>query len=281
MSDYNLVYKECELPKKYSQLDNILRRLFSNISRKTLIDFFNSIYGDNISYDSEIIRRNSGVSPKDMNNCKYIRLCTDMSITIQDDYKNYEYEIEFQTVPIGNTAIRLFKYEVEKGASQKNINRQYNTIQLPEPCIILLEKDKRLPRNFEYKIKISKRAEYIYNSRALKFWEYNLEQLKNSNMYMLYPLWVFKLRKFMEDAKNSRKDSRGNRMLMFNTYITFKIVIQETLSAINNAYRQGKINFIDYDEMVTAVENICSYFQKVYGEIINIRKEIGKMVKSL
>ncbi|MBC2579193.1 hypothetical protein HGI79_02510 [Clostridium sp. DJ247] len=67
---------------------------------------------------------------------------------------------------------------------------------------------------------------------------------------------------------------------MISVYDELKIIIEDTLKAIDLSYNKGKITLVDYDEMTSAMENINSYFLSMYGKYTDFDEEVKEMVKS-
>lgn len=67
---------------------------------------------------------------------------------------------------------------------------------------------------------------------------------------------------------------------MLEVYDDLKIVVENTLKAIDRAYNEEKININDYNEMNVVIENLNSYFIEMYGKYGDIDKEVSNMVKT-
>lgn len=67
---------------------------------------------------------------------------------------------------------------------------------------------------------------------------------------------------------------------MLEVYDDLKIVVENTLKAIDRAYNEEKININDYNEMNVVIENLSSYFIEMYGKYGDIDKEVSNMVKT-
>ncbi|MBI6874912.1 hypothetical protein I6U51_19770 [Clostridium aciditolerans] len=67
---------------------------------------------------------------------------------------------------------------------------------------------------------------------------------------------------------------------MIDVYNELKIVIEDTLKAIDLSYNGNKITLEDYDEMTSTIENINSYFLGMYGKYTDFDEEVREMVKS-
>ena len=119
-----------------------------------------------------------------------------------------------------------------------------------------------------------------FKVKVLKYWDYDLQRLYDENMYLLYPLQIFKLRKDMEIIKNSKKSEQFKKVELKLLSIKLLETIKKTLVAIDKAYEDGKIELTNYDEMTTVIENLNSYLLDRYNLDLNIEKEVEHMVKS-
>ena len=55
---------------------------------------------------------------------------------------------------------------------------------------------------------------------------------------------------------------------MMDVYNQLKIVIEDTLKAIDLSYNNNKLTLEDYDEMISAIENINSKEKEVEMELL-------------
>ncbi|MCM1988813.1 DUF4351 domain-containing protein [Oceanirhabdus seepicola] len=266
----------------YLQMDKIMKKLFSIHNKKPIIDFLNAIYKDNISYDAEINYRNKEFINLHKYKTVYYSHYADMYVKVEDGQNIYEYEIEFQTVHDEKMAIRLFRYGFEKAVEKADFSKlnEIITIRLPEPFLIVLEEGKGIPDEVKLKLEIPKQGEFIYKSKVLKYWRYDIEMLYNENMYLLYPLQIFKLRKSMKEISRSRKSQEEKRIKMDKIHNQMLRMTRETLVAMSKAYDEGKLELNDFDTMNTIIENLISYFNDKYTKYINIEMEVKDMVKS-
>lgn len=65
---------------------------------------------------------------------------------------------------------------------------------------------------------------------------------------------------------NSKFSYEKKKSKMLSVYNELKIIIENTLKAIDLSYNNSKITLEDYDEMTSAIENINSYFISMYGK---------------
>ncbi|MDV3426169.1 MAG: hypothetical protein LIR50_03125, partial [Bacillota bacterium] len=266
----------------YLQMDKIMKRLFMLDNKRPVIDFLNAIYKDNISYSAKLSYGNKEINNISGELHKYISFYADMYIKVEDNENIYEYAIEFQTVYEQDMSIRIFRYSFEKAARNiiKLKLKNYMEITLPEPYLIVLEEEKDLRDNITLRINVPKGESIDYNIKVLRYWKYDLNKLYSKNMYLLYPLQLFKLRKEMEKMSKRNYAYEQNKKDMSAVYNKLKDTVNKTLIFIDMAYNDGKINISDYNEMNVIIENLNSYFVQMYGKYGNIEEEIVNMVKS-
>ena len=205
-----------------------------------------------------------------------------MYISVKDKTKLYEYALEFQTIFDNDMSIRIFRYSFEKVARNPKYltNKNQNEITLPESYLIVLEEEKDLEDYITLKINIPKAESFLYPIKVLRYWTYDLEKLYNENMYLLYPLQLFKLRKSMEQISNSSRSYKYKQNEMTKIYDSLKDTVNKTLTAIDKAYYDGKINILDFNEMNIIIDNLNCYFGDMYGKYGDIEEEVRFMVKS-
>ncbi len=271
-----------EEEKTYIQMDKIMKRLFSLQNKVPLIDFLNAIYKDDISYKAKITYGDKEITSINKEKIKFLSFYADMYIRVEDKEKILEYEIEFQTVYDNTMAIRMFRYGFERAAKVLDFKNRRDTIEitLPEPYLIVMEEDEKTPDEMILKLIIPKGKSVYYKVKVFKYWNYDLEKLYKENMYLLYPLQIFKLRKIMSSINKSNKSMAYKEEKMKEAYLKLKEIIRETLKYIDKAYNHDKINIEDYNEMTIIMENINSYFLDMYGKYENIDEEVRVMVKS-
>ena len=265
----------------YLQMDKIMKKLFTLKEKTPIIDFLNSAYGDNLSYESVISYSNTEINNSKAFSASYITFHADMFITVADSNKVYEYAIEFQTRFDEEILIRMFRYSFERAAKLEYLrNKNKVRLKFPEPYLILLEEEKEINDEITLEIEMPKAVIINFKVKVLKYWDYDLQRLYDENMYLLYPLQIFKLRKDMEIIKNSKKSEQFKKVELKLLSVRLLETIKKTLVAIDKAYEDGKIELTNYDEMTTVIENLNSYLLDRYNLDLNIEKEVEHMVKS-
>ena len=268
--------------KESLQMDEIMKKLFTINNPRPIIDFLNAIYGENISYDAKLSYSDKEIINKLEESSKLIRFYADMYITVVDGNNVYEYALEFQTVFDKEIAIRIFRYSFERAIKLADYSKskEYIKLKMPDPYIILIEEETGVKDSIKLEIEFSKNAGFTYDIKVLRYWTYGLEQLYEENMYLLYPLQIFNLRKKMKQISKSNRSKELKEAQMLQVYEELKVLIEKTLKAIDKAYDDGKIDISDYDTMNTVIENLNSYFLNMYGKYKNFDEEVQDMVKS-
>jgi hypothetical protein len=175
----------------------------------------------------------------------------------------------------------MFRYSFER-AVKLDYYRDKNRIRLqfPHPYLILLEEAADVEDKVVLAIEIPRANTVEFNIDVIRYWTYDLKKLYEENKYLIYPLQIFKLRRKMDAISSSTKSESIKREKMLKLYGELKELIFKSLEAIDKAYKDGKIEKSDYDEMTIVLENINLYLLNVYGKYGIIEEEVKMMVKS-
>jgi len=144
-------------------------------------------------------------------------------------------------------AIRVFRYSFERAVKLADYSKSKECIKLkmPEPYIILIEEEEGVKDRIKIEIEFSKNVGFTYNIKVLRYWTYGLEQLYKENMYLLYPLQIFSLRKKMKQI------SKSNRMKKFAS------LDEDTVKKIKSAKHENLNiiieNILDIESLEEAV----------------------------
>ncbi|EKQ55070.1 MULTISPECIES: hypothetical protein [unclassified Clostridium] len=193
--------------KKYNKNENnlnkIMRRIFSLNNNLLLIKFINSIYNDELSSNTKIEFINS---KENINNSEIIILNDsnyNLRILAEDEYKNFEYRIQFQTKDDNNLALVISKIDLATGNNIINFNKKKkeheeysidnNLKEKYDKCLIMLNSTIEVPDIYEYKC--DQEGENIdYKINIIKSWKYDFKQLFQKNMYLLFPIKALDLK---------------------------------------------------------------------------------------
>ncbi|EQB89542.1 hypothetical protein J2Z44_002803 [Clostridium punense] len=261
-------------------MDSIMKRLFTLKNKKPIIDFLNSIYGDDIGYEAEVYYPNVENLNRNINN-GLLSFRADLYIEVTYKDKLYDYAIEFQTKYEKDMGIRIFRYGFDKAVKNSmELNKNTIDISFPEPYLIVLEKEKGLEDKINLRIKFPKQGSFNYKINVLKYWEYDLQRLFEENKYLLYPLQLFNYRRFMENLKISKQSEEKKRLSVEKINVHILTTIKNTLEAISEAYKCDKITLEDYSEMLSVIQNLNDYFIDTYNYYKGLSQEVEVMFKS-
>lgn len=271
------------------EMDEILKRLFMLKDRVPIIDFLNRLYNDNLSYNAAITYGNTEIINEKTNKRRskrkkslykksYIKFHADLYLSVKDNNEVYEYALEFQTVYDKEIAIRIFRYSFERAVAL-DYYRDKNRIiiDFPEPYLLLIEEED-VGDSLTLEIRVPKKEPYELDIKLLKYWNYDLSQLYEENMYFLYPLQIFKLRKAMEEVYR-RNDSEKEIMLQ-ELHENLLEVADNSVRAIDKAYENGKIDLGTYNEMIKVLSNINAYLVDIYKLPEEYEEEVKVLVKT-
>jgi hypothetical protein len=148
--------------KYEKRLNEILKRIFSLDNKILLIEFFNSIYNDDLSVNTRI----EYIKNKDIihNDEVIILRSTSYNVRIlaEDEYKKFEYQIQFQTKDDENIAITISKIDLTNNCdnivSLKKKRMEYEQDNVSKiikenytRCLIILNSNIQVPDVYKFK----------------------------------------------------------------------------------------------------------------------------------
>lgn len=253
-------------------IKEIVRRIFLLNSNVILIKFINAIYNDALSINTKI---------KCIDNSETMTLKKygyDIRIFAQDDYRKFEYKIQFQILDEQNMAVIISKFDfTDNGNNVININKKkreyeaaHNSKEYYSKCLIMLNSNIQVPDVYEVK------SDYNGNNsenkvNVIKGWKYDFKKLMEENMYLLFPLKVLDLKK---------------RLLEINTeFVSKDFIKDEILRFFNDMNRYLKkikaadsITDKDINELNLIAIDLLNYFVKekkgIFPDIKDTLKDI-------
>jgi len=88
-TNYDFINESKGPYKNYLQMDEAMKKLFSMKNPRPIIDFLNSIYGDNIRYDAKIYYSDKQTINKKEDSNRLMSFYADMYINIIDINNTY------------------------------------------------------------------------------------------------------------------------------------------------------------------------------------------------
>ena len=100
----------------------------------------------------------------------------------------------------------------------------------------LPEENKNIPESYELILKTYDGESLKYRSKVLKYWQYDLDSLYNNNMYLLFPLKVFQVRKKITKTKGMKEENPKYSVLIKEIRDDILKVSKEILEHIEIIY---------------------------------------------
>jgi hypothetical protein len=263
------------------QLDEIMKKLFYISNKRLVIDLLNSLYGDNIGYDADLTYLNKEtISESARSKNVLIRHECDMLIGVNYEGVSYEYLLEFQTRNDRRIAIRLFRYSFE--LKVQNVRDLYGpiVINLPNPYVIVLERNKNVPESYELILKSPEGGSLRYIAKVLKYWDFGLGALYERNMHLLFPLKVFEVRRKITKVKKINKDNQKYPVLIKEIKDDILKVTREILEYVEIIYKEKKIEDTEFNEFGVIIANLTAYLSQEVDKLSDVNEEVEKMVKT-
>jgi hypothetical protein len=269
--------------KSRIQLDEIMKKLFYIHNNRPIIDFLNSLYDDNLDYDAVLTYLNKeSINEALHKKAVLISQECDMFIRVDSGGKGFEYLLEFQTKIDKSIGIRLFRYSFE--LKVQNI-RQFDSnnpivIEFPNPYVIVLEESSKVPEEYELILKFHTGESVNYKSKVLKYWQYDLDNLYQNNMCLLFPLKVFQVRKKITKAKGMKEENPKYSLLIKEIRDDILKVTKEILEHIEIIYKENKIDTSEYNEFAVVIGNLTLYLCQEVEKLESIKEEVSNLFKT-
>ncbi len=248
------------------KMDELIKRLF-HLSKKPLLNVLNALYDDNLPETAKVSYGSTEFIRDDL-----VKSTADMFIEVASGKTIYRYHIEFQTTYDKNIIIRMFRYGFEKAKELLDLAdlTKPPEMEFPDPRVIFIEENEKIPDILQLRIKIPKQESLLYQVPAFKYWLYDTQQLYAKKMYLLLPLQVFKIRKYLR--VKSKMDAEAYRNLLQTA--------EEVVKTITLALAEVKITPKDAGEMQAIMVNIMEYLYGKYGDYSKIDQEVKNMIKT-
>lgn len=256
----------------------IVDRIFLLNNDMLIINFINSIYDDRLNINTKIkcIKNNQVLSSKNSN--------YNIKIIAEDEYRNFEYKIQFEISDYKNLAIMISKknltnnnivsFSKKKEEFEKDSSTSNNLKEYYDKCIIVLNSDVEVPDLYEYKSNFNEKSRQ-YKINIIKSWKYDFKLLFERKMYLLFPLKVIDLKKRLLDINIepvSKKLIRDEILIFFNDMNRYLKRIKSADLIIDREV--NNINLIAIDLLNTLINDKNNIFLDLKMNIQATLKDI-------
>jgi uncharacterized coiled-coil DUF342 family protein len=146
--------------------------------------------------------------------------------------------------------------------------------------VIVLEENKNVPETYELILKTHTGEKLKYSSKVLKYCKHDLDNLYKNNMYLLFPLKVFGVRKKINKVKGMNEYNPRFGVLIKEIRDDILKVIKEILEHIEVIYNENKIDAAEYNEFGVVISNLAMYLFQEIHRLEEIEEEVNTMVKT-
>ena len=187
-----------EIDGNINDIAKVVKKLFLLDNKQPFIDLINFLYNDCLGTNISI-----NFNDKDDNRINCIVL------SVSDDYRKFLYEIFIQSYDDRNIALYIKKQQIN-GTFGNVVNFNMKKNQYKKACdneeeskdikennnfkIIVIDSDIEVPDLLEVEVNQENELKK-YKLDILKSWKYDFKKLVENNMYILFPLKIFDLKK--------------------------------------------------------------------------------------
>jgi len=210
--------------KEQLKLDQMLRLLFK-LSKRSTIDLINGLFGDSFKYEDVLALHYSNV---EMIADDLSRLVGDFHVKLITTTGTCRFHVEFQTLNDQTMAIRMFRYGFdmaleEAAATEEAANEKQDAssrearlplIAFPRQVVLFLEENDAIGEAVAFRLRLPDEQEIVYEVPAVRYWQWSPQDLRQSRMYALLPLQVFKARKRIRSIADGGKPEAEKRRLI-------------------------------------------------------------------
>lgn len=195
-------------------LNEAINKIFLLNNKKPFIDFVNEIFGDCLGTNCKVNHIYDDKSIGFIKNGILKNPSYDIKISAKDDYRLFEYNIQFQTDDYENIAITISKnnirskavnvinFEQKKRQYRINDTKEYMLSSNSDLYLIMVNSNIRVPDSYEVREECNG-SSISYKFNIFKGWKYDFKDLYEKNLYLLFPLKIFDLKKCISYMKNS------------------------------------------------------------------------------
>ena len=196
------------------RLDEIIKALFTT-SNGVLLRLLNGIFDENFMEDEVEISMENKEFPKEnyeekeIPSIDLIRADFLTKFTEKANNKKHYYHIEFQIKNDNNMVIRTFEYGFNYAKEVARTEGTEKTVlYFPKQRVIYMEENKNIKDVLNMTIIFPNNQEIEYSVPVIKYWKYDINDLKLKGMYPFIPLQLFKLRKELQNIIDSNKENK-------------------------------------------------------------------------
>ena len=132
----------------------------------------------------------------------------------------------------------MFRYGFEKSLEFLNVveEKPHIRLEFPKQLVIFLEENKAIGPFLEMDLVLPNDDTITYQVPVLKLWEYDLNNLKNRNLYLLVPFKIFDFRKDIESIVSGSRPKIEKKRLVTAEAIRCAVAAPGSLLVLLDAH---------------------------------------------
>lgn len=234
----------------YQIYDKMFKKILT-LSSLSVVNLINGLFGTDYPKDSKVSYNWTEFEKEDLR-----KILADTILTING---KYSYHMEAQMDRDNAIILRVFDYGYNHALRSVKEESGIWVLEFPEPKIIYLYAENRIPDEYALKLEFGTQGEFTYRVSTFKYQEASIGELNEKKMVILIPFKLLKLRKLLEKDR-----SKDNLLALKN------LIQNDIIGSIEENLALGNITFQD-------AQKLKRYTHKLYEHIYAHYKEMEEL----
>ena len=259
------------------KIDEAAKYLFT-APNETLILLLSRLFG--IRLDTETVRVVQISAEYILHNPGYARYYPDIVFEVQGLSDNRPlFHVEVQTEYDRMMDIRMVRYGYLIGAARSEVHDDaVRVITIPHQVVLYLEENSRISDEMTVRIVLPSGSELDYTVPVLKLFQYPVQELGETDLYLLLPLVLVKYRKRFE--KRGRRKNKSQKE--FEEIIRDLLADIEDITRISGYFEEmGKMDEQTKDIILSTTIGMYSQLHRRYIRDQSPQEKVECMIESV
>ncbi len=265
-------------PDEYRvKIDEAAKFLFT-ASNDTLIEFLSAIFS--LPLNKETLRV-VPISTEYISHCPvYSRHYPDIVLEVRGLSNEHPlFHVEIQTGYNSMMDVRMVKYGYLIGESRSEIDSDnIRVITIPHQVVIYLEEHNRINDTLQVKIVLPDGSDLLYSVPVLKLYQYPVEVLRKTDLYLLLPLVLVKYRKRFELLVNRKHSGREEFDQIVGEIIQD---IETIISFSSEVVKEGRLDEETKDIILSTTIEMYKQLHRKYIKDERVQGKVENMIESV
>ncbi len=175
----------------------------------------------------------------------------------------------------------MFAYGLSKAMELAQVgikDQDEPKIYMPRQLVIYMEEHHEIKDEFPLAAVFPDGYAKKHEITVMKYWQYKTADLVEKELYPLLPLQLFTLSHKLKRLTDSKSKAPEETQ---ETLDEVQAIITEVGAESQRLYDRKDITGEDYHKILLAMQNLFNYLNIKYGNIEQLNKEVGEMIKTL